>query len=60
MTFKEIEKILLLDGWILKNVKGSHYQYIHQNKEGKVTIPKHSGDLNIKTINSILKQADIK
>ena len=27
---------------------------------GKVTIPKHNGDLDIKTLNSILKQAGLK
>jgi hypothetical protein len=31
-----------------------------QKKSGKVTIPRHNGDLNIKTANSILKQAGIK
>lgn len=41
MTFRKIENILLMDGWMLKNVKGSHYQYIHRCKSGKVTIPKH-------------------
>ena len=60
MTFREIENILLMDGWMLKNVKGSHYQYVHRYKRGKVTIPKHRGDLNIRTVNSILKQADIR
>lgn len=60
MTFREMEKILLKDGWLLKGVKGSHNQYIHSVKKGKVTIPKHAGDLDIKTVNSILKQAGLK
>lgn len=60
MRFREIEKILLKDGWVLKNAKGSHNQYIHPFKKGKVTIPNHGGDLNIKTVNSILKQAGLK
>lgn len=32
MKFKELEKMLLKDGWILKNSKGSHHQYIHPTK----------------------------
>ena len=27
MKFKELEKILLKDGWFLIDIKGSHYQY---------------------------------
>ncbi len=60
MKFKEIEKILLKNGWGLKNVKGSHYQYKHQTKPGKVTIPNHRGDIPKIIIKSILKQANIK
>lgn len=60
MTFKELEKILLADGWSLKTIKGSHHQYIHKNKTAKITIPKHGGDINIKTANTILKQAGLK
>ena len=60
MKFKELEKKLLADGWILKNVKGSHYQYVHPVKKGKITIPYHKGDLDIKTANSILRMAGMK
>lgn len=60
MKFREIERIILDDGWKFKRARGSHYQYIHPVKTGKVTIPNHPGDLDIKTVNSILKQAGIK
>ena len=59
MKFKEIERLLLDDGWIFKSCRGSHNQYIHPSKPGKVTIPKHGGDLDIKTARSILKQAGL-
>ncbi len=59
MKFREIEKILLKDGWKLKNVKGSHYQYIHPTKNGKVTIPRHTGDIDPRTVRSILEQAGL-
>ena len=60
MKFREIEKIILADGWNYKNTKGSHNHYKHPTKTGKVTIPKHSGDLDLKTVKSILEQAGLK
>ena len=39
MTSKDMEKLILADGWILKSQAGSHRQYIHPTKKGKVTIP---------------------
>ncbi len=60
MTFREIEKMLLADGWRRVDVRGSHFQYKHTTKPGKVTIPNHKGDLNKRTAKSILKQAGIE
>lgn len=59
MKFREIEKIILKDGWFFKNAKGSHNHYKHPVKPGKVTIPNHPGDLDPRTVKSILKQAGI-
>lgn len=60
MKFLEIERIIKNDGWKLKAVKGSHYQYVHSFKNGKVTVLHHSGDIAPVIIKSILKQAGIK
>ena len=60
MRFREIEKLILADGWYLKKVVGSHYQYKHPTKPGKVTIPNHPGDLDPTTVKTILKQAGLK
>lgn len=61
MTAKEIIKLLKADGWKEKSQKGSHLQLVHPNKQGKVTVPVHTGkDLDLKTANSILKQAGLK
>lgn len=60
MTFKEMEKILKKDGWKLKSVEGSHHQYVHNTKPGKVTVPRHKGDFSPKMVSSILKQAGLK
>ena len=59
MKFREIEKILLEYGWYQVSQKGSHHQYKHPNKPGKVTIPEHGGDINIDTVKSIKRQAGI-
>lgn len=60
MKFREIEKILKQDGWELVDIKGSHHQYKHPTKPGKVTIPNHNGDIKPLTLKSILKQAGLK
>lgn len=60
MTPRQIEKIILADGWVLKSQTGSHRQYIHPSKPGKVTIPFHSKDVPKGTENSIWKQAGLK
>lgn len=59
MRFNEVERILLADGWRLKSQAGSHCQYMHPNKSGKVTVPKHHGDLAPSTVRSIWRQAGI-
>ncbi len=60
MTAKDLIRMLKADGWFEKNQRGSHLQLVHPTKSGKVTVPIHSGDLDIKTANSILKQAGLK
>ena len=57
---REMEKIILKDGWILRGQVGSHRHYTHPDKSGKVTIPFHSKTPPKGTENSILKQAGLK
>ena len=61
MKVRDIIKIIEEDGWYLVATRGSHRQYKHPKKEGRVTI---AGNLNhdvaIGTMNSILKQAKLK
>ena len=59
MKFREVEKLLLVDGWTFKNDKGSHYQYAHPTKAGKVTVPYHPGDIAPVIVKAILKQAGL-
>ena len=60
MRFREMQKKLLDDGWVLVDVSGSHYQYKHPEKPGKLTLPNHRGDIPPRVVNSILKQAGLK
>jgi predicted RNA binding protein YcfA (HicA-like mRNA interferase family) len=60
MKFKEMEKLLKEDGWELISTRGSHFQYKHPTKQGKVTVPNHKGDIPKGTANSILRQAGLK
>ena len=48
MKPREMEKLILADGWVFKSQVGSHRQYTHPTKPGKVTIPWHAKDLNKK------------
>lgn len=59
---KEIIKIIEADGWFIVSQKGSHKQYKHLTKRGRVTIPDHgkNKDLDHKTVKSILTQAGIQ
>jgi len=57
---KEMKKMIEADGWHYIGQEGSHAQFKHPIKSGKVTIPMHNSDLNKKTSNSILKQAGLK
>ena len=49
------------DGWYLVATVGSHRQYRHSSKKGRVTVAGRLGDMLAKgTMNSILKQAQLK
>ena len=54
-------KLIESDGWREVATKGSHRQFKHSTKPGRVTIAGHpSDDLAPGTFNSILKQAGLK
>ena len=61
MKVSEVLRMLHDDGWYLIATRGSHRQYKHRSKPGRVTVPgKPSDDLAPGTLNSILKQASLK
>lgn len=62
MKVKEIVKLIEEDGWYFYKQKGSHMQFKHDKKPGKVTIPNHGWNIDLPkgTEISILKQANLK
>jgi predicted RNA binding protein YcfA (HicA-like mRNA interferase family) len=58
---REILELLDEDGWELVATRGSHRQFKHATKPGRVTVAgKPSEDLHPKTAASILRQARLK
>ncbi|MFB3917834.1 MAG: type II toxin-antitoxin system HicA family toxin [Terriglobales bacterium] len=54
-------KLVEKDGRELVNMRGSHRQYKHPTKKGRVTIAGHPAqDLAPKTLQSILRQAGLR
>jgi predicted RNA binding protein YcfA (HicA-like mRNA interferase family) len=61
MKIRDVLKLIAENGWYLVAMKGSHRQYKHPIKPGRVTIAGHpSDDLAPGTLNSVLKQAQLK
>ena len=59
MNSRQLISTIEADGWYLVRSKGSHHHFKHPTKPGLVTIPHPKKDLLTKTINSILKQAQL-
>ena len=61
MKVRDAIRLIEQDGWSLVATRGSHRQYKHPFKPGRVTVAgKPSEDLAPGTLNSILKQAGLK
>jgi predicted RNA binding protein YcfA (HicA-like mRNA interferase family) len=61
MKVREVIRLIERDGWYLVGTRGSHRQFKHVKKVGRVTVPGNLGDdLAPGTLNSVLKQAGLK
>jgi len=61
MKVSEVLRLIHDDGWYLVATRGSHRQFKHPTKPGRVTVAgKPSDDLAPGTLNSILKQSGLK
>jgi predicted RNA binding protein YcfA (HicA-like mRNA interferase family) len=61
MKVRDVIRLIEDDGWRCVVVRGSHRQFTHGSKTGRVTISGHPGDDMPKgTLASVLRQARIE
>lgn len=56
---REVIAMLKADGWELVSTEGSHHQYKHPTKKGKVTVKHPCKDVPPKTLKSIAAQSGL-
>ncbi len=60
MKSADVIRALKADGWEQVAQKGSHVQFKHSGKPGRVTVPHPKRDIPVGTLKSIEKQAGLK
>jgi predicted RNA binding protein YcfA (HicA-like mRNA interferase family) len=60
MRSRHVIAALVADGWFEVAQKGSHVQFKHPRKPGRVTVPHPERDIPIGTLRSIEKQSGLK
>ncbi len=61
MKVRDVLRVLADDGWVQVAQKGSHRQFRHPTKPGKVTVPgRPSDDVPTGTLKSIFRQAGLE
>ena len=60
MNSRNVVSALAADGWKEVAQKGSHVQFKHPNKPGRVTVPHPGRDIPVGTLRSIERQAGLK
>ena len=60
MNSREVIRALKKGGWYEVNQVGSHKQFKHGTKKGRVRVPNPSRDIPVGTLKSIEKQAGIR
>ena len=56
----KLSRLLERDGWIRVATKGSHWQFKHPNRKGRITVPHPRRDMQRGTVASIYRQAGWK
>lgn len=60
MTVRNVIRMIEEDGWRFHSQKGSHPQYVHPTKTGRVTVAgKPNEEMHPKTLASVIRQAQI-
>lgn len=60
MDSRVIIKMLKQNGWVKVATAGSHTQFRHPDRKGRVTVPHPKKDIPIGTLKSIERQSGIK
>jgi predicted RNA binding protein YcfA (HicA-like mRNA interferase family) len=60
MDSRTVIAMLRADGWFQVRQKGSHIQFRHPTKAGRVTVPHPRKDVPIGTLRSIGEQSGLK
>lgn len=60
MDSREIIKLLQADGWYQVAQKGSHAQFKHPTKPGRVTVTTPRKDFPLDTLKSMERQSGLK
>ena len=59
ISSREAIRLIEVDGWRHIETKGSHWQFVHPTKRGRVTVPHPNRDLHIAVVRSIEKQSGV-
>lgn len=59
VSSRDIIRLLRRHGWVEVAVRGSHHQFRHREKPGRVTVPHPKKDLSWPLVKSILRQAGL-
>jgi predicted RNA binding protein YcfA (HicA-like mRNA interferase family) len=60
MNSRDVIRLLLSDGWFEVGQTGSHVQFKHASRLGRVTVPHPKRDVPIGTLRSIEKQSGLR
>ncbi|MCW9033508.1 MAG: type II toxin-antitoxin system HicA family toxin [Alphaproteobacteria bacterium] len=60
MKSREVIKRIKVGGWYEVATRGSHHQFKHPTKPGRVTVPHPKKELPKGTLHSIEKQSGVK
>lgn len=60
MTPKELEKLLIKNGFVFQRQKGSHRIFYNEKTQKRAVVPMHAKDLKVGTEQRILKDAGLK
>ena len=60
MRSSEVIRLLMADGWYVHNIRGSHHQFKHPRRPGRITVPHPKSELPIGAARNISRQAGMK